>query len=579
MFEFLVAHSWLLLANVVENFSWYGGLFGLAIPPMLKPNDPQQSRLGRLFDNILLLIAGISLLPLAAFFAAPPIAHYGLGTELPFPEAYLTRWMISTAAGVALVGLLCRYWPPLWASFKCWLTKPSDKGAIKRTDVREVLQTQENKPAIVFDPLTYCNNPEQIFFGLDENRHPVTLAYRDWQLAHLALVGRTRIGKGVAAQILLTQALRAGELTVVFDPKVDEWLPHVLFHAAGKAKQPYRPLDLRPSAPPQINPFHGCDVDTLENMFLGGFGLGQRGDIADVYRVDDRRAALLAARFIVDQRYKTGQTPTPAMVYAEMHKRFDAEYAKVFMGMLQELAELPSVNAAENGIDLDSLAASGGCLYIFGDMINARVLSAQRMLLVRLMMLAKNRPATAKHRTITVFADEFKCHISRPFMQSLQAAAGWGLHAILAFQSFQDLADCPADISKESVIGSVAENCQIKLSYAIDDPDTAEWFCRGTGKVRVHDESRVVNRGIGLSETLSSESLLRQGERYFIDENTFSNMPVGQAVLRVSGKLTRFCATSPVIAEKVDEAINSSPAVRQKGQPTAPVGSSGLLDL
>jgi len=44
---------------------------------------------------------------------------------------------------------------------------------------------------------------------------------------------------------------------------------------------------------------------------------------------------------------------------------------------------------------------------------------------------------------MTVFADEFKCHISRPFMLSLGASLGWRLKTILAFQSLQDLADCP----------------------------------------------------------------------------------------------------------------------------------------
>lgn len=56
-------------------------------------------------------------------------------------------------------------------------------------------------------------------------------------------------------------------------------------------------------------------------------------------------------------------------------------------------------------------------------------------------------------------------------MVSLGAAAGWGLHCILAFQSLQDLADMPADLGKDAVRGSVMENCAIQLSESPPDPE------------------------------------------------------------------------------------------------------------
>jgi hypothetical protein len=107
--------------------------------------------------------------------------------------------------------------------------------------------------------------------GLDEQMKPVYLDRDVWKASHVLLSGRTRSGKGVAAQILLTQAIERGEYVVILDPKVDNWMPHVFKSAADRAGLPYVFLDLRQSAPPQVNLFAGCDEETLENMLVGGF--------------------------------------------------------------------------------------------------------------------------------------------------------------------------------------------------------------------------------------------------------------------------------------------------------------------
>jgi type IV secretory pathway TraG/TraD family ATPase VirD4 len=130
-------------------------------------------------------------------------------------------------------------------------------------------------------------------------------------------------------------------------------------------------------------------------------------------------------------------------------------------------------------------------------------------------------------------------------------------------QSLQDLADVPADLDKDAVRGAVMENCAIQLSYAIKDPETAEWLARSTGTIQVDDEMRTVQRNVALAETVDPERRIRQAERYFIDENMFLMLPKGCAVLSVPGELARFVFTSPVNVEKTPAAREIRPAAGQ----------------
>ncbi len=515
--------------------------------------------------------AGWGWLLFSSFASIPPLAFWGLRwvqgfLGLPLAAAsILAWWAIGVAAGVVGALAWLRWGAPRTDALRHRLARRSELERNKRTDVREIDRVLP--PAIgQYDPVRFFSGKRGLFVGLDEKRKPIFIPNEDWRLSHVLLSGRTRSGKGVAAQILLAQAIARGEFVVVLDPKGDEWMPHVFHAAAEKAGQPYRFLDLRPTAPPQINPFAGADEETVEAMLIGGFSLAEKGEAADFYRLADRKAAREAASIIARQDM------TAAEALAERGGIW-MERAAGFHAALEEMADLPAVNAAA-GLDLEAMAKSGGCLYVVGDMGNTRVVRQQRMLLVRLMMLAKRLQAEcAQRRLMTVFADEFKVHISRPFMTSLGAAAGWGMHCILAFQSLQDLADCPADLDKDAVRGAVMENCAIQLSYRIKDPETAEWLAASTGKILVDDEIRRVERNLALAETVDPTRQVRLAERYFIDENMLMNLPKGCGVLAGASRLPLFCYTSPVMVEKRPDAVK--PAAVGQAKPATDDGGIG----
>lgn len=522
-----------------------------------------------------LMLGAFSFLPILFFFLSREAAA-ALGKP-PVTWHVLIPWGVGVALGIAAALAWLRYGAPAVDTTRHKMARKAALERNKKTDVREIRNMLPQEVGR-YDPTRHF--PPQpmrrgLFVGLDEDRQPVRIDWETWRLSHVLLSGRTRSGKGVAAQILLSQAIQAGELVVILDPKGDEWMPHVFHAACEKAGRPWRFIDLRPSAPAQFNPFAQASAEEIETMLIAAFSLAEKGEAADFYRLADRKAAREAAGLLC-------QGLSPAEALEKMGSAW-IEQAAGFHAYFQEMAELPSVNG--EGLDWRGWAETGGCLYFVGDMINPRVVRMQRLIAVRLMLLAKRlQEEGAERQSICLFADEFKVHISRPFMTALGAAAGWGLHCVLAFQSLQDLADCPADLDKDAVRGAVMENCAIQVSYAIKDPETAEWLARSTGKIQVDDEMRRVERNLALAETVLPERTIRQSERFFIDENMFLMLPKGCAVLTVPGELARFVFAAPVAVGKDPAAVTvkstglAGMKAEREDKTEAPKSTSGFLE-
>ncbi|MEW6558941.1 MAG: type IV secretory system conjugative DNA transfer family protein, partial [Pseudomonadota bacterium] len=188
---------------------------------------------------------------------------------LPFVAESLlhARWTPSFFSVLAYVFSLgmgiggALYWHRIWVPRLNWLasklTKKTQLERNRRTDVREI---GKFLPAEIggYDPQKFIKPERGLFIGLDEKRKPVYINYEDSRIQHMLLTGRTRSGKGVAAQIIIPQQIARGEFVVVLDPKVDNWMPHAFRDACIQADKPYHFLDLRQSAPAQCNPFAGC---------------------------------------------------------------------------------------------------------------------------------------------------------------------------------------------------------------------------------------------------------------------------------------------------------------------------------
>lgn len=487
-----------------------------------------------------------SMFEFGLFFSLPTLSTSLVGKPTYLPDSHLWVNLAGMLGGILLVWLVIRYFSPAVEVVMQRLTKTSSLERNRKTDIRQISVHLPN-PQQRYDPRQYFKPAKGIFFGLDERKRPVYVPWNKWSKSHIELVGTTGSGKGVAAGVLLSQSVANGEAVVILDPKNDEFLPHVMYQAARDAGVPYVYVDLLADHP-QWNPLHGKTAREIEELFSAGFSLGEKGTDADFYRLDDRRAARVLAASL----------PTPRPTLAEAHRHLAtqepaiAESGKKFAFDLEELGMISATNTGE-GIDLAGLMRAGAVIYVRGSMRNPSILKLQRIFVLSVMQHIEAREREAA-RHVCLFMDEFKYLISRPALEALGAIRDKRAHVIIAHQSLGDLRDGPADLDPETVVASVNENCAIKISYAVKDPDTADWLARMSGQILVDDEIRQVKTNVGLAETRENGRSLRQAERPLIDTNMLQALPERCAVLYGAG-LAQFFFTAPIAVTKTTAAV------------------------
>ncbi|HDU3946018.1 TPA: TraM recognition domain-containing protein [Klebsiella pneumoniae subsp. pneumoniae] len=447
-----------------------------------------------------------------------------------------------TVTGIIFHIMLRRIFTPELDKIKKHLVKKTTLERELRTDVRTVKTLLPE--TLHYDPLDYIDLNKGIFTGMDRENEPMYLPLKDWQKQHADIIGTTGAGKGVATGILLYQSIMAGEGVFIMDPKDDEWAPHLYRKASEDAGKPFALIDLRKQQY-QLNLIEDITPNELEELFVAGFSLAEKGQESDFYRIDDRKAARMAAQFVSDN-----PSATLRDVYNGDYVQGIAEKIKAFFGKIEELALLNAINSPA-GFSLKQMFDEGGCCYVIGSMRNSKIITAQRMLLVRLYQLAERRDrVTDVPRPIAIYLSELKYHLSRSALEGLGAARDKGVHIIMDHQSIADLKDCPADLKGDAVVGAVVENAKFKLVYRVMDPDTAEWVARMSGTILVDDELRKAKTDNMLMETIDSERTIRQAERFFIDSNMILNLPDFVSFIFTTKALPSASLISPIKVRK-----------------------------
>lgn len=494
------------------------------------------------------------LIPFVVGVIIGPVLHFGLpvlvqghiGTVSILWYFFLV-WSVGLVIGGVLGFRYFRHWEPKIVAWRERITRRTDSERDGKTDVRTVRDLLPSTPDI-YDVMEHYE-PGFITVGVDKEGVPVKIPFDVWRSNHIQLAGTTGAGKGVEAQMALSQSVPEGEAVFVFDPKNDEWLPHVLYQVAKSSGVPFHYIDLREGQAPQINPLAGVKRADLKELLMAAFALSDKGTEADHYRLGDRRFASAVSDLLAAQ-----EAPGFRASMADVMSIPGADKAAGFVGKFEEMAELDSINAATVGVDFSEVIEKGGVVYLVGSMRHEVVKRAMRLLMVRLVQICEQRDRLRPQRSVCVFLDELKYHLSKPAMEIFGAARDKGLHAIVAHQSLADLRDVPSDLDADAVVGSVIENTGLKLIYKLQDPDTAEWLARRSGTKLVDEELRKVGRNVAQSEIIDEERTLKQGETYLVDTNMLQNLPKQVAVL-FSEELPQFVGTSPVPTEKCAEAI------------------------
>ncbi|PLY36017.1 MFS transporter [Pectobacterium carotovorum] len=532
-----------LLAFVQQQQLILALLAGLTMPffASMKSDERQKAPIWKK------LIIAFSLLCFLSGTLAPVVigSFQWLYKIRPTSDNTVLAWSVRiafTVTGVIFHIMLRRLLTPELDRIKKHLVKKTILERELRTDIRTVKSLLPE--TLHYDPLDYIDPNKGLFIGMDRDIQPMYLPFKDWQKQHADIIGTTGAGKGVATGILLYQSILAGEGVFVMDPKDDEWAPHLYRKACEDAGKPFALIDLRKQQY-QLNLIEDITPDELEELFVAGFSLAEKGQESDFYRIDDRKAARMAAQFVSDN-----PSATLRDVYNGDYVQSIAEKIKAFFGKIEELALLNAINSPE-GFSLKQMFDEGGCCYVIGSMRNSKIITAQRMLLVRLYQLAERRDrVTDVPRPIAIYLSELKYHLSRPALEGLGAARDKGVHIIMDHQSIADLKDCPADLKGDAVVGAVVENAKFKLVYRVMDPDTAEWVARMSGTILVDDELRKAKTDNMLTETIDSERTIRQAERFFIDSNMILNLPDFVSFIFTTKTLPSASLISPIKVRK-----------------------------
>ncbi|EFE7921454.1 type IV secretory system conjugative DNA transfer family protein [Salmonella enterica] len=517
-------------------------LAGLTLPFIF--NLPREERKNAPFW--LKSVACVSIL-FFIFGTISPLSIHGLSYlfDVLDPNTLLRipLWIITilfTLAGLAFHLTVRRLLAGEIDSLKHRMIKKSKLERNTRTDVRKVKELLPD--SIEYNPLDYIDLKKGVFIGLDKDDQPQYITIKEFQKQHAAIIGTTGSGKGITASVLLYQAILLGEAVFVEDPKDDEWAVHVLREACKKAGKKFVVINLNRTNH-QLDLLAGISHEQLEELFNAGFSLSKKGEAADFYRIADRRAARNVAAI-----HKTGMTLYD--LFNDDNVKSIGEDAPAFLGELEEIALVNSVNA-KNGFSLKEIFDNGGCCYIIGSTRNQKIISAQRMILTRLIQIAETRDRiNTTPRVVAIFLDELKYHISRPTMEGLGTARDKSVHIFMAFQAIDDLRDCPSDLNGDSVIGAVIENAKFKLIYKIQNPETAEWAAKMTGSILVDDEMRKVRTDLSLTEKVDTDRMIRQAESYYVDSNMFLNLPERVGFVFTSKDLPKATKMSHIPANK-----------------------------
>lgn len=423
----------------------------------------------------------------------------------------------SMGAGVWAGVWALRKIPPMMEKLGQGLTKKTAAERNKKTDVREI-ETHLPNPEKPFNPTRHFNE-KSVFIGMNEQGIPVHMDKKTFpKMPHIQVVGTTGAGKGVALAVMGWQWIKSGEAVFFIDPKDDEWAPHVFAEAARQAGAKHHFINLREPSP-QFNIFDGASADEVEELFIAGFGLGDTGTAADFYSISDRKYASILARQIVAEGL------TAAQAYQKNVEILE-EHAQKLGGKLRELGEVAAANAAPGqGVSFARMIEEGGSCYVIGSMRAEKIIRLQKMLLVRLLQIAEKRDRiNGDLRPVAIVLDEVKYHLSRSAMEALGAARDKGVHVVLAHQSLADLRDV-GGIDGDAVVGSVVENCAVKIVYRVRNTDTAEWLAKMSGTILVDDETRSISKNVVLTEKVKGDRSIRQAERYLVDENMIKHLP------------------------------------------------------
>lgn len=396
-----------------------------------------------------------------------------------------------------------------------------------------------------YDPLKHIDVTKGVFVGLENGKHSVRIPFRVLRETHLHILGASGGGKGITLGLLGYQFIKAGESTIVFDPKGDDRLPSILSQAANQMGVGFQVLDLGPNTSPQFNLLEHASSSEIEELLVAGLRLQPTAGDGDYYRGIDQDACEKIANL---GALKSNPSLPDLLAMAQLDELFVE--ADNFKRRLRQVSELPAIQT-KHGIDIAAMIDRGDVLYVRGSTDNHRVKVLQTMLLVRILQIIKGRGDPSSRPKVALILDEFKHVLSSVSLDMLGVVRSFGCHAVIAHQSMGDLGSVPS-MRREDVEPVISDNTTLKLVFRISDPDTASYFSALSGQQRTHTEA-----ARGVDENGRDQRMWSEMHQPRMSEDLFTHLhrpsdgisPVAAAVLFGLGT-AKLIAVAPIYVER-----------------------------
>ena len=140
-----------------------------------------------------------------------------------------------------------------------------------------------------FHPNDYYQ-PDDIFFGLDENGQPISVKEETWMVQNQRYIGPTQTGKGVLIGVQLDQAIRHNHTVIFIDPKPDPYAFSIMKQACLETNREFVALDLNDEQvfPMKYELFAGGSYRDRLGRFIACAKLESTGNESDYYHRNER---------------------------------------------------------------------------------------------------------------------------------------------------------------------------------------------------------------------------------------------------------------------------------------------------
>jgi hypothetical protein len=560
-------HSWAGdLVAWIDPYLWFW-LSGIAFLLGLINTHPLDHDKDATFRDVVLVYlrkVGLVFFPLLAivfpllawmFYAGEAQLTWS-ATFSSFVTWYLTMkwrwlWIVGWYAVAFLIRFYVhRYLTPALSNMKRKLRVNQETEEL--SDIREEKDKYEPK---LYHPEDYYRNG-YVLLGLDGKNQPIYISLEDWWEIHMQIIGATRVGKGVLFGMLIDQAIMRGDTVFYIDPKGDKFIPHIMAERARRTGRKFYYCDLNDPTldepnPGEWAPFVGGDARSRRDRMIHAFGLADTGEQADFYKGVERK--------LLDSVLEKTNGRLNLMLKEFENDEYLKEHGKRLHSAIAQWAQIKSLcPKSKSGLSIEKCLLRNAVVYIKGSIHDEVVVNASRIFVMECIQeIRRLRNQRTTH--VTLFLDELRFLISPPVVTALATIASENANVVIAYQSKNDVLNLnDKTLNAKSIEQSINTNCQLKLIYGSQDPETNKWASDMSG-ARLKMTTRLEHTKVGHlgEETWDKSRTVGMQEEAYITPNAMFSLKKRVGVLFQPRELAQIVYTSFVPVEKNYEFIQS----------------------